>query len=75
MNALFRIEELAAGSCFIDGIDTSFIPLQKLRSKLGIIPQDPVMFSATVRFNLVSLIIGITTMNAATDLLHIGSLQ
>lgn len=52
MNALFRIQELAAGVCYIDGIDISFIPLHTLRSKLGIIPQDPVMFSASVRFNL-----------------------
>ena len=36
----------------IDGIDTSRIPLHKLRSKLGIIPQDPVLFSASIRFNL-----------------------
>jgi ATP-binding cassette, subfamily C (CFTR/MRP), member 1 len=52
MIALFRIQELAAGSISIDGIDTSRIPLHKLRSKLGIIPQDPVIFSASVRFNL-----------------------
>lgn len=52
MIGLFRIEEFAAGSIFIDSVDISTIPLRILRSKLGIIPQDPVMFSATVRFNL-----------------------
>eukprot|EP01038_Epipyxis_sp_PR26KG_P009325 gene9325-12563_t len=52
MIALFRIQELSSGSLFIDNIDTATIPLNLLRSKLGIIPQDPVMFSATVRFNL-----------------------
>lgn len=52
MIALFRIQELADGSIFIDDIDTATIPLQILRSKLGIIPQDPVMFSSTIRFNL-----------------------
>ena len=52
MVALFRIQELASGQIFIDGIDCSSVPLQLLRSKLGIIPQDPVMFSASVRFNL-----------------------
>ena len=52
MIALFRIQELAEGKIWIDGIDTGTIPLRVLRSKLGIIPQDPVLFSATVRFNL-----------------------
>ena len=37
---------------YIDGIDTSTVPLRTLRSRLGIIPQDPVIFSASVRFNL-----------------------
>jgi ABC-type multidrug transport system fused ATPase/permease subunit len=52
MIGLFRIQELAAGSITIDDIDIATIPLTLLRSKLGIIPQDPVMFSASVRFNL-----------------------
>jgi ATP-binding cassette subfamily C (CFTR/MRP) protein 1 len=52
MVALFRIENLYSGSILIDGIDISKIPLHHLRQKLSIIPQDPVMFSASVRFNL-----------------------
>ena len=52
MIGLFRIQELASGKIFIDGIDTSTVPLRTLRSRLGIIPQDPVIFSASVRFNL-----------------------
>jgi ATP-binding cassette subfamily C (CFTR/MRP) protein 1 len=52
MIALFRVEELVSGSILIDNVDISKIPLSLLRSKLGIIPQDPVMFSASVRFNL-----------------------
>mmetsp|Transcript_18265 Transcript_18265/g.18335 ORF Transcript_18265/g.18335 Transcript_18265/m.18335 type:complete len:1458 (-) Transcript_18265:212-4585(-) len=52
MTALFRLVELDDGVIKIDGRDCSLIPLKTLRSKIGIIPQDPVMFSASVRFNL-----------------------
>jgi ATP-binding cassette subfamily C (CFTR/MRP) protein 1 len=52
MVTLFRIEGVRAGRILIDGVDIATIPLHLLRSKLCIIPQDPVMFSATVRFNV-----------------------
>lgn len=54
MNALFRITEIEndGGKIIIDGVDTSEIGLEVLRRKLSIIPQDPVMFSNTVRYNL-----------------------
>ncbi|KAK2623627.1 hypothetical protein QTJ16_006808 [Diplocarpon rosae] len=50
--ALFRFLEAREGSIFIDGLDISKIKLQALRSRLAIIPQDPVLFSGTVRSNL-----------------------
>ena len=39
-------------SIAVDGSDIARVPLSRLRSSLSIIPQDPVMFSGTVRFNL-----------------------
>ncbi|XP_069689580.1 probable multidrug resistance-associated protein lethal(2)03659 isoform X2 [Periplaneta americana] len=49
--ALFRLAPLE-GSIYIDGIDTTAIGLHELRSKLSIIPQEPVLFSGTLRKNL-----------------------
>jgi len=46
------MENLETGSIEIDGIDLASVPLQTLRKKICIIPQDPVMFTASLRYNL-----------------------
>uniref|UniRef100_A0A3B4B8H9 Uncharacterized protein n=1 Tax=Periophthalmus magnuspinnatus TaxID=409849 RepID=A0A3B4B8H9_9GOBI len=51
-NCLFRIIEAAEGRILIDGVDISSIGLHDLRSRLTIIPQDPVLFSGSLRMNL-----------------------
>jgi ABC-type multidrug transport system fused ATPase/permease subunit len=53
MLALFRvIEPEERGSIIIDGIDIQSVGLKDVREKLCIIPQDPVLLSGSVRFNL-----------------------
>uniref|UniRef100_A0A672LN94 ABC-type glutathione-S-conjugate transporter n=1 Tax=Sinocyclocheilus grahami TaxID=75366 RepID=A0A672LN94_SINGR len=51
-NCLFRIIEASEGQILVDGIDISTLGLHDLRSRLTIIPQDPVLFSGTLRMNL-----------------------
>ncbi|XP_032455621.1 multidrug resistance-associated protein 1 isoform X6 [Nasonia vitripennis] len=50
--ALFRIIEAAGGEILIDNINISKLGLHTLRSRLTIIPQDPVLFSGSLRLNL-----------------------
>lgn len=51
ISALFRLSPIE-GSILIDNIDTKTIELEALRKSISIIPQDPVLFSATLRYNL-----------------------
>ncbi|EIW69200.1 hypothetical protein TREMEDRAFT_44369 [Tremella mesenterica DSM 1558] len=49
---LYRLVELTSGRIIIDGVDISKLGLNTLRSRIAIIPQDPVLFSGTLRSNL-----------------------
>ncbi|XP_071051524.1 ATP-binding cassette sub-family C member 4-like [Onthophagus taurus] len=51
ISAIFRMAKIE-GSIKIDEINTESIPLNVLRDKISIIPQEPALFSASVRFNL-----------------------
>ncbi|KAL7753678.1 Transporter of the ATP-binding cassette (ABC) [Sorochytrium milnesiophthora] len=50
--AFFRIMEASQGTITVDGVDIARIGLEDLRSRLTIIPQDPVLFEGTIRSNL-----------------------
>jgi ABC-type multidrug transport system fused ATPase/permease subunit len=49
IQALFRIVEVERGTITLDGVDLRTVSLPTLRSALAIIPQDPVIFSGTLR--------------------------
>ncbi|KAK7205028.1 hypothetical protein BZA70DRAFT_248184 [Myxozyma melibiosi] len=51
-SAFFRFLEAETGGIVIDGIDIAKLGLYDLRSSITIIPQDPTLFSGTIRSNL-----------------------
>lgn len=52
MQVFFRLVEPSGGKIIVDGIDISMLGLHNLRSRFGIIPQEPVLFEGTVRSNV-----------------------
>ena len=52
ISVLFRLVEPDSGKVIIDSIDTQSLGLHELREKVSIIPQDPTLFSGTIRNNL-----------------------
>ncbi len=52
MMTLYRLVEPSSGTISIDGYNIISMGLYDLRSRLSLVPQDPVIFSGTVRSNL-----------------------
>ena len=51
-SAILRLTEIDSGSVKIDDLDVSKIGLTELRSAIAVIPQDPVLFQGSIRYNL-----------------------
>jgi len=51
-NTLSRIVELERGSIEIDGVDIAKVELSTLRKRITVIPQDPTLFTGSLRFNI-----------------------
>jgi ABC-type multidrug transport system fused ATPase/permease subunit len=52
VGVIFRLFDLEDGRVLLDGVDISEVGLAQLRGKITIVPQDPILFSGTLRKNL-----------------------
>jgi ATP-binding cassette subfamily B protein len=64
VNLVPRLFDPLAGSVKIDGRDVRSIPLATLRRALGVVPQDPFLFSTTIRENIAYGLTGNGEMDA-----------
>lgn len=47
-----RLHDPPPGTVFVDGVDVRTIPLARLRRSMGVVPQEPFLFSDTVAHNI-----------------------
>lgn len=53
LSLLLRFYDATAGSIYVDGVDTKDVNISELRSRFGIVPQDPMIFSGTLYDNII----------------------
>lgn len=52
MNLLFRFYDPSMGKIYIDGVDITSVPRQAIREHMGIVLQDPYLFTGTIASNV-----------------------
>ncbi|KAK7423018.1 hypothetical protein QQX98_001308 [Neonectria punicea] len=52
LKLLFRFYDVSSGSITIDGHDLKDLKVDSLRRNIGVVPQDTVLFNATIMYNL-----------------------
>ena len=50
--SLLRLNDVYKGSIFMGGVDTSKLSLASLRKRIGVVPQEPILFTGSLRHNL-----------------------
>jgi len=72
---MLRVLEPRAGRVLLDGVDTQHVGVATLRRAIGLVPQDPVLFSGTLRHNLDPFnLFTDAAINQALDLVHLTHL-
>lgn len=51
-NLVARFYDVSAGAVLIDGVDIRTVTQESLRRQMGLVPQDPFLFSGTIRDNI-----------------------
>ncbi len=51
-NLIARFYDVTGGAVLIDGMDVRSVTQQSLRRQMGLVPQDPFLFSGTIRDNI-----------------------
>lgn len=52
INLIARIYDPPPNTLFVDGVDVTKIPLQQLRTAMGVVPQDTLLFSKSIGENI-----------------------
>lgn len=64
---LFRLYDPTEGSITINGQDVTQVDIHSLRNHMGIVPQNPVLFNDTIRYNIAYGAISTVGLDAVTD--------
>ena len=52
VSLIARFYEVNSGGVFVDGYDVRSVTLHSLRKQIGIVPQDPILFTGTIEENI-----------------------